>query len=151
MDVEVMFERTAAADEVAAVEAIFARSGIPVQVAYGSEARFGLPVSALDWFVVVVLGGPIVSFFSSLGSKAADDAYEPIKKWFLEMIGARGAQEDGYVQILDTDGTTLEVDGEIPDHALEALAEIDWENVRGNHLLWDAGTGRWVDAKERSG
>ena len=145
-----LFEKTADADEVAAVEAIFAAAGIPIQVAFGSESRFGLPVSALDWFVVVALGGPIISFFNSLGSKAAEDSYEPIKKWFLELIAARGAPEDGYVEILDTDGTMLEVDGEIPEHALEALAEIDWENVKGNHMVWDPSSGRWVDAKDKS-
>jgi hypothetical protein len=145
VDVKVMVEKTAEPDPVAAVEALFARIGIPVQLEYASGARFGAAISVLDWFVVIAIGAPIVELLRSINSGGGGGHDEMLTNWFVELIAARGDLENGCVEILDTDGTTVEMRGETSENALHALGDLGWERLRGRRVIWDPESHQWVD------
>jgi len=49
----------------------------------------------------------------------------------------------GSLDISAPDGTEIALDSRIPDEALDALAEIDWDAVRGDYLTWDDDRREW--------
>jgi hypothetical protein len=94
---------------------------------------------------------PIPEFFKAFGAAAGQDSYAAVKQWVKDLLAARASSpaERGYLEIDDPEGTHLIVSTETSDEALEALAGIDWEEHRGDFLIWDDESGTWRDAPRR--
>ena len=54
---------------------------------------------------------------------------------------------EGSIEISDADGTTLVVTTGLPDAALDGLADIQWDEVRGHDLAWDDTASLWRDPR----
>jgi hypothetical protein len=76
--------------DIARVDAVFAKYGLPAQAAEGYPLTGGPPV-AIQWIVYVVLATPIGAFFASFGSEAGKDAYGAVKAWVQDLAAARQA------------------------------------------------------------
>ena len=104
---EVLLEKTALPDDVAAVERVFAAAGFEVKAQPGMEWRSG-DLGALSWFVMVVVGAPMSAFLGALGAEAGKDAYgAAVKPWLRELFAARRSPGEGYVELMDSDGNVL--------------------------------------------
>jgi hypothetical protein len=105
--------------------------------------RSGLSTSL---FVQVVLAATFTAFFASFGTEAGKEAYAAFSGWVKELWAARGstASEDGCVDIWDAEGTRVIVVPTVPDLAIEALATLDWAQLHGTHLFWDAEEEAWI-------
>jgi hypothetical protein len=148
----VSLDEAASPEEVAAVTAVFGRAGFEADV----DANFGRKSAALlPWAIIVFLGTPLAkffwAFFGRLGKRAADDVYPSLREFIKELIAARSssAAPRGDIRFMDRDGTNLIVSAEITDEAIDALAQLDWEAMRGGWLLWDTERGEWRDATPR--
>jgi hypothetical protein len=139
---EVSLDVGASPGEVRAVEEAFARAGFQV------EARPVVISRSADvppWIIYVTILVPVAEFFRAFATDAGKDAYAAVKAWAQDVMAARRESRDGSVDLTDPEGTDLILSTHFPDEALDALAEIDWDEVRGGYLLWDVETGRWFD------
>lgn len=141
----VLVEDTASPAEVSEVAEAFRAAGFDVDVdaAYGRKSAGALP-----WIVYATLAVPFARFFETLAVKAAEDAYAPIKAWIKSIWAARSGSGtgEGSIALEDPEHTHLILPTRLSDEALDALAEIDWDAVRGDYLVWD---GRWHDPTKR--
>jgi len=140
MHIEVEVDVQATDSELAALDAAFRHAGFDVRVERTVEAR---SAGAMPWVVYVVLGAPIATFFTSLASEAAKDAYPPLKRWIKDMWAAR--EGDGYVAFRDTENTHLALGSKLPEEALDALATVDWSQFSGGGLHWSESRQEWLD------
>ena len=151
----VHIEATAPAEHVAAVEEAFARAGFRVAVAADYE-RKGV-ADLLPWVVLVILLSPIKPFFDAFsakaGERAADDAYDGLKQLLRDIRLARSGAGtgEGSIRISDPERTNVELPSPLPDEAVEALRDIDWNEVRGAWLVWDPQRKTWRDPTKRGG
>jgi hypothetical protein len=131
----------ASAGEVEAVRESFRRYGLDPKVKANFIRRSAGP---LPWIVEVTLLAPIAVFFAELSKRAANDAYDAAKAWVKEVWAARGGR-DGALMLTDPEYTNLVLSTRIGPEALDALGDIDWDEVRGGYLLWDDEAGAWFD------
>ena len=149
----VAIEREAPADQASAIESVLAHYGIAADVKAVLERRSS---DALPWLIEIAVVGQIAAFFVSFGSTfgktPAEDAYSLVKEWIKALWAARAdsGTGEGHIEIVDTDGTTLVVMTRLPDGALDALAEIQWDSVSGHYLTWDGTTATWRDQTSES-
>jgi hypothetical protein len=71
----------------------------------------------------------------------------------LDVFAARksSAAEHGSIRVSEPEGTYLEIEAGIPDEALDALAEIDWDEFVGDYYIaWDGDSRRWVAPLKRT-
>jgi hypothetical protein len=137
----VIVEVTASAEELAAVEGVFARAGFRVKGEAGLPPSGGPPVP-VDWMLQVTLAVPIAAFFAAFASEAGKDAYGAVKAWLKDLQATRGTS--GRVILWDAEDTTLAFgDGPIPDEALDALGSTDWGSLKGRYIAWDGERGEW--------
>jgi hypothetical protein len=94
---------------------------------------------AIPWVIYVILGAPIATFFTTIAAEAGKDAYQPIKRWAVELLAAR--RGGGAVDIRDSDGMRLVFSSELPDEALAALSNLDWSKFQRSGIFIGAGLG----------
>jgi hypothetical protein len=144
----VAIEREAPDGQVSAVESVLAHYGIGANVKAVMERR---STDVLPWLIEIAVVGPIDAFFLSFGSTfgrtPAKVAYPLVKEWIEALWAARAdsGTGEGSIEIVGTGETTLLVNTGIPDGALDALADIEWDRVSGHYLTWDDTTGKWCD------
>jgi hypothetical protein len=145
MEIKVSAEVGASRAELDAVEEAFRRAGLGAVAADDSVLRSG--AGPLPWVLYIMLGAPIATFFTTLAAEAAKDAYQPIKRWAKDVLAARVG--DGSVRLSDDEGTALVLHSGLPDKALEALSDIDWNTFnRGGDIHWSESRGEWLDVFE---
>lgn len=147
-------EVTASPEEIAVVEAEFARAGFRVRAEAQIPPFGGGPPATWDWIVHVMLAAPIAVFLTTFAAKASEDAYEAFKRWTRDFLAARQPSgERGELAISsDRDEITLVIRANIPDEALDALAEIDWSPEHGGYLVWNDSRRQWQgERKPKSG
>jgi hypothetical protein len=136
-------DRYARPKEIAAIEAAFRDAGFNVRVNANREVRTA--GGLVPWVVAVSLATPITAFFTALGTQAGKDAYPVLKTWVTAIWKARRSSDGGSIDLEDPDGTRLILDDRIPDRAVDALAEVDWDAKRGHYLVWDDDRDEWLD------
>jgi hypothetical protein len=143
---DVSLDVRASAGEVRAVEDAFARAGFQVEArpVVITRGAFVPP-----WVIYVTILVPVAEFFRAFAAEAGKDAYAAVKTWAKDVMAARRESGDGSVDLRDPEGTTLILSTHFPEEALDALSEIDWDDVRGGYLLWDAEKERWFDQLKR--
>jgi hypothetical protein len=141
---EVLIEAEAPPGQEQAVDETFGRAGFEV---HSRAAMIRRSADALPWIVHVTLAVPFVAFFAKFGSEAGKDAYAAVKAWAKAMFEARkeSGLGRGAISVVDLNGTELVLASDWPDKALDALAEIDWDQVEGGYLLWNEADGEWID------
>jgi hypothetical protein len=127
--------------ELADIREAFARAGFDVR----PKEQVGVGSGAAPWVISVTLGAPIATFFTTFASKAAEDAYAPVKRWVHDLWAARRAA--GSVVLQDFLGSTLVLSSGLPEAALDALRDLDWAEVRGDSLVWSEDKNEWLDPK----
>ena len=70
-----------------------------------------------------------------------------MKAWTKAMFEARKESGlcRGAISVVDLNGTELVLASDWPDEALDALAEIDWDQVEGGYLVWNEAEEEWID------
>jgi hypothetical protein len=137
--IDVVVEPMSHEMELADIREAFARAGFDVQ----PEEWKGLGSGAAPWVISVSLGAPIATFFTTFASKAAEDAYEPVKQWVKDLWALR----PGSVVLEDFEKTSLVLSKDLPEAALDALRDIDWFEVRGDYLVWNEKKNEWLDPR----
>ena len=127
-----------------AVRKAFRRAGFEVDVTRDLPLRSAF-VGDAGWLVDVSLAAPVAAFFASFGTEAGKDAYSAVKDWVRVVWSARRgwSRGEGELVLSDPNGTELELSSSIPDEALDALREIDWDQQSGAYLAWDFDHGKW--------
>jgi hypothetical protein len=107
----------------------------------------------LSWLIQIAVIGPLPAFFASFGAafgpSEGNDAYPLAKEWLEKLLQIResgGGQ--GSIEIRDENGTSLLLRSGIAGEALDALAVLEWETVKGDPLTWDQGAHRWQSPPE---
>ncbi len=148
IDQPVHIEETATTVEVEAVRAAFARAGFDVEVVadYSLRARGGLP-----WIIELALTVPVSAFFAAFGAEAGKDAYAATKRWVKDVIRSRAGSNaaEGTLHLVDSEHTHLKLDTGVPDEAIDAARDIDWDSMRGGYLFWSTDRKEWVNADRR--
>ena len=145
----VHIEATAPAEHIAAVEEAFARAGFRVAVAADYERR---GADVLPWVVLVILESPIKPFFDAFAAKAGEDAYDGLKQLLRDIRTARSGAGtgEGSIHIFsDSERTNVVLSSPLPDEAVEGLRDLDWNEVRGDWLVWDPQRKTWGDPRKR--
>jgi DNA-binding CsgD family transcriptional regulator len=125
---ELFVDDEATPEEAVAVKEAFSRAGFPATV------RRGLSWSGegeQPWGVVVTLGVPIPTFFDAFATEGANDAYPAVKAWAKEIFEARGSERRrGEILLHGRRNGTIALWSDMPEAALDSLAEIDWGGER---------------------
>jgi hypothetical protein len=134
--------------ELELVEDAFARAGFTVEARANIERRssFEWGAATLPWLVYVVLAVPVSAFFAGFGHAAGRDAWDAVKQWVRDIWEAHeeGRYSGGVFELRDPSGTRVVLSPRLPDEALDALADVDWESVEGgDNLRWDTDRGEW--------
>lgn len=122
-------------EEVVAVEGVFARFGLPVEVNAEVPLSGGPPIEA-SWVVSVALVVPITAFFAKLGSAAAEDAYAALSGWVRSIREARkGTGGRGEITIYWEKAKASIV---IPsdEEAIVALRDVNLSKLPAVHVRW---------------
>jgi hypothetical protein len=128
-------------EELAEVGAVFRAAGFDVNVHPKYDTRSG-PI--VPWLIGITLTAPMSAFLTTLAARAADDAYPGVKAFFIGLWHARRRPE-GSVVVEDPDGTHVVLVTAVAEHAIDALADIDWTTKRGHYLIWDEARQQWLD------
>jgi hypothetical protein len=144
---EVLIEEEAPPGQAQAVDETFASAGLEAHARAALARRSG---GVLPWIVYITLAVPIVAFFNAFAGEAGKDAYGAVKAWAKAMYEARkqSGLGRGEISIVDPAGTELVLASDWPDDALDALAEIDWDQVEGGYLIWYEGN--WTNQLPRT-
>lgn len=120
------------------------------------------------WFLLI--GVAPAMFLKSLAEAAGEDAWRGIKTLYNELRKALGEEEDSHGQLYVREGgetkaeweasgrqallpglpppgvhpPQIVIDSTLPDEALEALFEIDFNELEGHSFDWDRGRREWV-------
>jgi hypothetical protein len=140
----VLVDDAASSDEVRAVEEAFAASGFPVHIDPRYERR---GAGVYPWVVSITLTVPIGAFLAAFAAEGGKDAYAAAKGWIRTVWAARreSVADHGSIELVDPEHTHLILATRITDEALDALATIDWDAVRGDYLVWDDARSEWRD------
>ena len=144
---EVVIEASAPPGHAVAVEEAFKRAGFDIEVEDQLiEGRATGDV--LPWLVQVGLDGTLTSFFAALGV----DAYKRFKALVHDLWNAREGAGNGKGQIDfgDSEDTRLILPPSLPDEAFDALEDLDWDELRGGWIVWNADRKEWVDHTKRN-
>jgi hypothetical protein len=148
---DVAIEDTASAAEVEALEAVFRRHGLDVEIV---PDVVRVSNRLLPWVIYITLVAPVASFFtafgSAIGTEAGQDAYRAVKRWVMDVFEARrdSGNGQGSIVLRDLDHTNLVLHTAYPDEALDALRKVDWDELRGGYLVWDEQRRVWRDVWE---
>jgi hypothetical protein len=135
-------------DEVHAIAGSFRRTGFDVEVSPIATRRS--EPWAVPWVIEVVLLVPIAVFLQTIASEAAKDVYPLVKEWVKDVWAtARSGVGDeggvGELELFDPDESSVLLAERLPDEAIEALTEVDWDQFQGGWLHWDDDARRWRD------
>jgi len=143
---ELYIEHEATPEEAAAVKTAFERAGFPATVKRGLE--WG-GKGEEPWGVVFSATVPLPVFFAAFATEGANDPYAAVKAWAQEIFEARrGARWKRGEILIYGPGSSIELWSDMPEMALDCLAEVDWR--RGTYNKWDADQKEWVDRWEAS-
>jgi hypothetical protein len=142
--IQVHIEETAPAEQSSAVKRVFADSGLDAEVTadYGRRS-----LDVFPWAIIFVVSTPLRAFFQSFGSEGGKDAYAKFKEFMHQLRKSRSGagSGSGTVDVSDPDGTRIIFGSELPDEAIEALANVDWDAVRGGYIVWNNERQEWYD------
>jgi hypothetical protein len=134
----------ASAAEVRDVEDAFARAGFAEIIVRADQVRRS--TGLLPWIVAVTIGVPVKSFFDGFFATPGERAYDALGAWVKDIWRARHSDvRAGSISIEDPDGTTVILSTTIPDEAIAALADLDWDQLCGGYLIWNAERREWQD------
>jgi hypothetical protein len=131
----VAMDEEASVAEVEAVEAVLRKAGFsePVSPSVGRRSLGDLPF-------VIYVSAPVMAFLSAFMGAAGKDAYDSLKHFVRDVRAAR-RDRPGSIVIEDResreDSTVLVLSADLPDEAFEALADLDFEALKGAYLVWD--------------
>lgn len=145
----VTIEKGAPEGQPAAIESLFAHYGMEIKVmAVQRRERPG----TLPWLIEVKVDGPLAAFFASFGAafgpSEGNDSYPLVKEWLQKLVRLREGGGEGTIEMSDEDGTSLLLGSGIAGEALDALARIEWDTVKGESLHWDQAAHRWHSVLE---
>jgi hypothetical protein len=128
-------DKTTTPDQLESVEQVLRSFGIEPQVEadYVRKSLGELP------FIVYVLMPIVGGFLAALGS----DIYQATKRLLSDLQAAHDGRRGELVVDDREAGTRIVLGTELPDDALQALAALDWDQLEGGHLVWDAQDQRW--------
>jgi len=130
--------------EVREVEDAFARAGFVEIRVRADEVRRS--TGLLPWIVAVTIGVPVKSFFDGFFATPGERTYDALEAWVKDIWRARHSDvRAGAINIEDPDGTTVILSTTIPDEAIAALANLDWDQLRGGYLIWEDEQRQWRD------
>jgi hypothetical protein len=134
----------ASSAEVRDVEAAFSRAGFDVTVEADYVRR---STGALPWVVIVVLGMPVRSFLNGFFETPGKRAYAALEALVKDVWRARHSDvRAGAIDLVDPVGTHVILPPQIPDEAIAALGELDWEQLEGGYLTWNDERRQWENA-----
>ncbi len=136
----VYIEANAPPGDAEAVERLFRREGFEVEVEPKLEHR-AAALDATNWIIQVGLKTTVEGFFLALGGAG-------FKFFILDLIQARGGS-NGHLDVGDPDNTRLQIPTSIPGEALDGLADVQWADLRGGWLVWNADREEWIDHTAR--
>jgi hypothetical protein len=141
----VLIESGAPAGNDVAVANAFSRAGFEVDVEAAIERR-GL--GDFPWLVRVAVEGSLAGFFGAFGV----DGYAAVKRWIRDVWNAREGAGNGRgsIEVVDSGSSHLILSNTLPDEALNALMDIDWSELSGGYIVWNAERGEWVDHLARN-
>lgn len=141
----VLIEDTAPLGHAQAVAAAFARAGFQVEVAprYGRRGADLLP-----WIVRVVLLVPTAHSLLSSPRKQARTPTPQLRSGSATSRQLAGTGE-GSIHLVDPDASNVVLSSGLSENAIDALGEINWDEHRGDYLVWDASREEWRDLTKR--
>jgi hypothetical protein len=150
--IPVLLDRYASPEEVASVRAVFerARHRAMVRAVWEKPPYTG---NGAFWMTLVLVAMPFHSFLDGFFGKLGEDVADALRDFVDDIREARRPStlaDDGWVEFDDLEDTHVMLSGGIPDEAYRALLELDWDEVRGGTIMWDADVGRWFDPSRPS-
>jgi hypothetical protein len=150
--IPVLLDRFATEEEVAGVGAVFEHAGrnAMVRAVWEKPPQTG---NGAFWMTLVLVGLPFKAFADGFFGKLGEDAADALRQFVDEVREARRSStlaDDGWVEFDDVEGTHVMLSGGIPAEAYRALLALDWDEVRGGTIMWDADAGRWFDPNRPS-
>ena len=143
---ELYIDDEATQEESVAVKEAFELAGFPVTVNRGLE---GGGVGEKPWGVVFSATVPLPVFFAAFVTEETHDPYAAVKAWAQEIFEARrGSRLKRGKIVIYGDDSTIRLWSDMPEMALDSLAEVDWR-PQGNYN-WDVDQNEWVDPRESS-
>ncbi len=140
----VLIEITAPHGHTEAVEAALKRSGIRVTVEAGVERR---AAGVLPWLIRIAVEGTIYELLKYVAKSGA----KGVKGMFHDLRDSReGASEEGAIELVDSEHTHVILSSTLPDEAIEALEDLDWDERRGDYLVWRPDREEWLDPTKRN-
>ncbi len=138
----ISIEDTAPPGHKDAVVEAFREAGFEVEVVadYGRRSAGVLP-----WIVRITLDETIKGFFITLGGVGFKALYDSIKK------ARKGAnsEDEGTVELYDSESSWMILPASLPDEAIDALSDLDWDRLRGGYLIWNSEDKEWYNATPR--
>jgi hypothetical protein len=138
----ISIEDTAPPGHKDAVVEAFRESGFEVQVVadYGRRSAGVLP-----WIVRITLDETIKGCFITLGGVGFKVLHDSIKK------ARKGAnsEDEGTVELYDSESSWMILPASLPDDAIDALSDLDWDRLRGGYLVWNSEDREWYNATPR--
>lgn len=135
-------------EEMAAIRQIFDARGIEAEV---QDNYVRLSAGDLPWAVDVVcaLKWLALAFSTGFVGAAGADAWKEYRaggwrglaQFIKEITSVRDG--DGTITIRDPEGPDIHLDAGIPDEALAALADLDWQQMSDGMLGWNDERGEW--------
>lgn len=143
---ELYIDDEATQEESVAVKEAFELAGFPVTVNRGLE---GGGVGEKPWGVVFSATVPLPVFFAAFVTEETHDPYAAVKAWAQDIFEARrGSRLKRGKIVIYGDDSTIRLWSDMPEMALDSLAEVDWR-PQGNYN-WDVDQNEWVDLRESS-
>lgn len=138
----------APSEEMAAIRQIFDARGIEADV---QDTYVRLSAGELPWTVdlVCALKWLALAFATGFAGAGGADAWKEYRaggwrglaQFIKEITSAR--EGDGTITIRDPEGPDVHLDASIPEEALVALADLDWEEMSDGMLGWNDERGEW--------
>jgi len=138
----ISIEDTAPPGHKDAVVEAFREAGFEVEVVadYGRRSAGVLP-----WIVRITLDETIKGFFITLGGVGFKALYDSIKK----ARKGTNSEDEGTVELYDSESSWMILPASLPDEAIDALSDLDWDRLRGGYLIWNSEDKEWYNATPR--
>jgi hypothetical protein len=151
--IPVLLDRYATPQEVDEVRTVFERAGARAMVkpVWEKPPQTG---NGAFWMVLVLLGFSFKSFADGFFGRLGEDAADALRQLVEELQRARRQSRhanDGWVEFDDPEDTKVMLRSGLPDHAYQALLDLDWSEHRGQMLMWDEEAREWYDPNRRYG
>ncbi len=143
LHMQILLDSEALPHEVTAVEEIVQKEGVRCSVCAG---YFRKSAGDLPW--VTLLLAPIAAFLAAFlagaGQDAGRDAYQSIRRLVSRLYAAR-RDRNGSIVVMDDDTLThIVLQPDLPEEAYRQLAQMDPEQLKGGHWVWDKERNHWL-------